>query len=168
MAIDFMKEIIFGSENKAESKMIAYRESKGTLKKIAPRLYTTNLLDSPETIVRRNLIPILGWRLPGCVISHKSASMLKPTDHGNLYVTYKFTKRIDDLPGLILNVLKGPGHLDSDIRLGASDVYASSEERWMLEVLQPARRGKDGESKGMSVTDIEVRLDSLIQSQDNR
>ena len=164
MAIDFMKEIIFGSDNKAESKMIAYRESKGTLKKIAPRLYTTNLLDSPETIVKRNLIPILGWRLPGCVISHKSASMLKPTDNENLYVTYKFTKRIDDLPGLILNVLKGPGHLDSDIRLGASDVYASSEERWMLEVLQPARRGKDGESKGMSLKDIETRLDSMIRA----
>ena len=163
MAIDFMKEIIFGSDNKAESKMIAYKEKKGIVRKIAPRLYTTNLLDSPESIVRRNLIPILGWRLPGCVISHKSASLLKPTNNGNLYVTYKFSKRIDDLPGLILNVMRGHGHLESDIRLGASDVYASSEERWMLEVLQPARKGKGGESKGMRLNDIEARLDSMIR-----
>lgn len=164
MAIDFLKEIIFGSDNAAESKMIAYKEGKGILKKIAPRLYTTNMMDSPEIIVRRNLIPILGWRLPGCVISHKSASSLKPTDNGNLFVTYKFNRRIDDLPGLILNVMKGPEHLESDIRLGASDVYSSSEERWMLEVLQPARRGKDGESKGMSLKDIETRLDSMIRA----
>lgn len=60
--------------------------------------------------------------------------------------------------------MKGPEHLESDIRLGASDVYASSEERWMLEVLQPARKGQDGESKGMSLKDIERRLDSMIRA----
>ncbi len=106
----------------------------------------------------------MGWRLPGCVISHKSASTLRPTESGNLYVTYKFNRRIDDLPGLILNVIKGPEHLNSDIRLGSADVYASSEERWMLEVLQPFRRGKDGESKGMSHQEVESRLDAMIRA----
>lgn len=164
MAIDFLKEIIFASDDKAESKMIAYREKKGLLKKIAPRLYTTNLLDSPESIVRRNLIAILGWRLPGCVISHKSASSLRPTEGGNLYVTYKFNRRIEDIPGLILNVMKGPGPLTSDIRLGMDEVYVSSEQRWMLEVLQPDRRGKDGERKGLDRKDVETRLDTMIRA----
>lgn len=164
MAIDFLKEIIFASENAAESKMIAHKESKGVIRKIAPRLYTSNLIDSPDAIVRRNLIPILGWRLPGCVISHRSASMLRPTEKGNLYVTFKFNRRIDDIPGLILNVMKGPEHLKSDIRLGSDNVYSSSEERWMLEVLQPARRGKDGESKGLSLMDVETRLDAMIRA----
>ncbi len=164
MAIDFLKEIVFASNNAAESKMIAYKESKGAIRRIAPRLYTTNMMDTPEAIVRRNLIAILGWRLPGCVISHKSASSLRPSDAGNLYVTYKFTRRIDDFPGLVLNVMKGPEHLESDIRLGSAEVYASSQERWMLEVLEPARRGKDGESKGMSVKDVELRLDGMIRA----
>ena len=164
MAIDFLKEIVFASDYAAESKMIAYKESKGAVRKIAPRLYTTNMLDTPEVIVKRNMITILGWRLPGCVISHKSASTLRPSDSGNLYVTYKFTRRIDDLPGLVLNVMKGPEHLDSDVRLGSAEVYASSEERWMLEVLEPARRGKDGESKGMSTKEVESRLDAMIRA----
>ena len=164
MAIDFFKEIIFASDDSAESKRISYKLAKGTLRKIAPRIYTTNLLDSPENIIKRNLIPILGWRFPGCVISHKSASMLRPTPSGNLYITYKFTRRIDDIPGLILNVMQGPGHLDSDIKLGSDDVYASSEERWMLEVLQPSKRGRDGESKGMAQSDVEARLDSMIRA----
>jgi len=164
MAIDFLKEIIFASGNASESKMIVLKESKGTIRKIAPRLYTSNLFDSPESIVRRNLIPILGWRLPGCIISHKSASMLRPTESGNLYVTHKFNRRIDELPGVVLNVMKGPNHLDSDIRLGVAEVYASSEERWMLEVLQSSRRGKDGESKGMSRKDVESRLDAMIRA----
>lgn len=164
MAIDFLKEIIFASDNAAESKMIAHKESKGTIRKIAPRVYTTNLMDAPENIIRRNLIPILGWRLPGCIISHKSASSLRPTRSGNLYVTYKFNRRIDDLPGLILNVMKGPAPLESDIRLGTANVYASSQERWMLEVLQSARRGKDGETKGMSSSEVESRLDAMIRA----
>lgn len=164
MAIDFYKEIIFASDKAADSKMIAYKESKGVIRKIAPRVYTTNLMDTPENIIRRNLISILGWRFPGCIISHKSASSLRPTNSGNLYVTYKFNRRIDDFPGLILNVMKGPEPLESDIRLGNADVYASSEQRWMLEVLQPARHGKDGETKGMSPKEIESRLDSMIRA----
>lgn len=164
MAIDFLKEIIFASDNAAESKMIAHKESKGLVRKIAPRIYTTNLVDAPENIVRRNLISILGWRLPGCVISHRSAATLRPTERGNLFVTYRFSRRIDDIPGVVLNVMKGHSHLESDIRLGSDNVYASSEERWMLEVLQPARRGKDGESKGLTLKDVESRLDSMIRA----
>ena len=60
MPINFLNEIIFASDKPTEAKMIAYKESKGDLRKIAPRLYTTNLVDSPENIVKRNLISILG------------------------------------------------------------------------------------------------------------
>ena len=164
MSIDFQKEIIFASDKPSEAKMISHKESKGTIRKIAPRLYTTNMIDSPENIVKRNLISILGWRFPGCVISHQSASSLRPTTKGNLYLTYKFTRRITDFPGLTLNLLEGYEHLESDIKLGSAEVYASSEERWMLEVLQPARRGKDGESKGLPVGEVEARLDAMIRA----
>lgn len=164
MEIDFLKEIIFASDKTTESKMIARKEANGTIRKIAPKIYSTNLLDSPESIIKRNLIQVLGWRLPGCVISHRSASSLRPTENGNLFITYKFNRRIDNIPGIVLNVMKGPEALDSDIRLGSAEVYASSEERWMLEVLQPARRGKDGESKGMSEKDVESRLEAMIRA----
>ena len=80
-------------------------------------------------------------------MSHKSAYLLRPTEFGNLFITYRFTKKITDLPGITLNVMEGPEHIDTDIRLGAADVYASSEERWMLEMMQQARTGKDGDIK---------------------
>ena len=102
MTIDFLKEIIFASDVPAESRMISYKEKQGNLRKIAPRIYTTNMIDSPESIVRRNLIDILAWRLPGCVLSHRSAFLLRPTELGNLFITYKFTKRITDIPGITL------------------------------------------------------------------
>jgi hypothetical protein len=39
------------------------------LKKIAPRIYTANLLDSESSIIRRNLFFILGKLYPGAVLS---------------------------------------------------------------------------------------------------
>ncbi len=164
------KSLIFASVNKLKYKMEAFKEvffggaPKGVKsKKIAPKIYTTNLIDSSENIIRRNLFEILAWRLPGCVISHKSAQLLRPTEQGYIYITYSFTKKITDYPGIVLNIMQGPTHIASDIRLGSSDVYCSSEYRWILEVLQPARKNKDGESKGLPISAIEERLDSMIR-----
>lgn len=164
MELNLSKEIIFASDDVSLSKKISTYEKNGKLRKIAPRLYTSNMIDSPANIVRRNIIEIIGWRLPGSLLSHKSASMLRPTEKGNLYITSTFTKRISELPGVVLNVMKGSPPLESDIVLGSSGIYVSSEYRWMLEVMQPARKGKDGEIKSFSNEFIEQRLEAMIKA----
>ena len=58
--VDTMKEMLFGSSNPNVSRMIR-------------RIYTTNLIDSLEHIVRRNLMEILAYRYPDALISHRSA-----------------------------------------------------------------------------------------------
>jgi len=156
------KELILASNEPKETMMLSRLSNKGRIRKIAPKVYTTNLIDSPESIIRRNMLELVSWRLPGCVISHRSAQSMRPTDSGNLYITYSFTKRIDTYPGIILNVMEGPKPLDSDISMGFVNLYVSSEPRWMLEVLQPTRRGKDGESKGMAQIDVELRLEDML------
>lgn len=161
--MDFRKEIIYASENAAESKLISRAEKAGKLRKLCNRLYTTNMINSPESIIRRNLIDILGWRLPGAVISHRSGATLRPTEQGNLYLTYTFTKRIN-LPGITLNVMEGPKATKSDIRLGQANIYVADEKRWMLESMQPARKGKDGDIKTLPVEFIESRLEAMIQA----
>ena len=160
--MDLQKELLLASNDANESKMLSRLLEKGRVRRIAPKVYTTNLIDSPESIIRRNLLELLAWRLPGSVISHRSAQSMRPTESGNLYVTYSFTKRIDTYPGLILNVMEGPKPLDSDISMGFVNLYVASEPRWMLEVLQPARRGKDGESKGLAQIDVEHRLEDML------
>lgn len=160
--MDLHKELILATDDANESKMVSRLLEKGRVRRIAPKVYTTNLVDSPESIIRRNLLELLAWRLPGCVISHRSAQTMRPTDKGNVYVTYTFTKRIDTYPGLVLNIMEGPKPLESDISMGYINLFVSSEPRWMLEVMQPARRGKDGESKGLPQTDIEHRLEDIL------
>ena len=63
-----LQEVIYGSSETAVSKQISKLEKEGTIKKIAPRLYTANLHEPPETIVRRNLFAILGHLYPGSML----------------------------------------------------------------------------------------------------
>ena len=57
--VDLNKEIVFASPDPVVSRVISRLVGEGRLRKLAPRLYTTNLADSAENIVRRNILNIL-------------------------------------------------------------------------------------------------------------
>ncbi|MDR1879608.1 MAG: Fic family protein [Tannerellaceae bacterium] len=157
--IDFRQEIIFASSDKSISNQISKAEKDGKIRKIAPRIYTTNLRDSIEHIVKRHFFDLLKWRFPNAVISHRSASELRPTETGNFFITSNYTKKITDLKGITLNVMKGNPALESDVNLGG--IYASSEWRWVLENMQVSRK-KGGKSKTFPIDYIEDKLEKII------
>ena len=157
--IDFRQEILFASSDKSASYQISKAEKEGKIKKIAPRIYTTNLRDSVEYIIKRHFFDILKWRFPEAVISHRSASELRPTESGNFFLTSNYTKKITDLKGITLNVMEGKPALASDVNLGG--IYASSEWRWMLENMQISRK-KGAESKTFPIEYIEDKLEKII------
>jgi hypothetical protein len=157
--LDFSKEIVFSSSDKSISNKIAKAEKEGKIRKISPRIYTTNLRDSEEYIIKRNFFEILKWRFPEAVISHRSASELRPTETGNFFLTSNYSKKITDFKGITLNVMEGKPALDSDVNLGG--IYSSSEWRWILENMQRSRK-KGGESKTFPIEYIEDRLEKII------
>ncbi|MHB1107932.1 MAG: Fic family protein, partial [Lutibacter sp.] len=55
-----LQEIIYSSSDKKVRKQIAMLESTGKIKKIAPRIFTSNFIDTDEIIIKRNLFSILG------------------------------------------------------------------------------------------------------------
>ena len=157
--LNLSKEIIFSSSDSNISRRISLAEKTAKLKKIAPRIYTSNMLDSVESIVKRNLIDILAWRYPNAVISHRSAHELRPTEKAEFFLTYNFRKKISDLPGLTININEGPKAIEGDIMLNG--IYIASEYRWMLECMQISKR--QGEhSKILPVSFIENRLEKMI------
>ena len=157
--IDFNKEIIFSSSDSVISRAISKAEKDGKIRKIAPRIFTTNLRDSIEYIVKRNFFEILKWRFPNAVISHRSASELKPTETGNFFITSTSARKITDLKGITLNIMDGKQALDSDVNLGG--LYISSEWRWVLENMQASKK-KAGESKTFPIEFIEDKLEKII------
>ena len=158
-SVDFRQEIIFASSGKSASYQISKAEKEGKIKKIAPRIYTSNLWDSEEHIIKRHFFDILKWRFPKAVISHRSASELRPTETGSFFLTSNYTKKITELKGITLNVMKGKPALASDVNLGG--IYASSEWRWILENMQISRK-KGSESKSFPIEYIEDKLEKMI------
>ena len=155
-----LQEVIFGSSNPNISKKISKLEKEGKLKKIAPRLYTGNLEESPESIIRRNIFTILGRLFPGAVLSHRSALEFQPTSTNQIFLTHTYTKKTK-LPGLTIRFLKGYGAIEGDNIL-SGEIYASQQARAFLENLQTSRkRGPD--SKTLTSREIEERLEQIVR-----
>ncbi len=108
-----LQEIIFGSADKKASRMISVLIKKGAAKKIAPKIYTTNLHDTSESIIKRNWFRILATQYPKSLLSHRSALECKPTPKGHIYVTYSYTKKVS-LPGLMIHFLQGQKPMEGD------------------------------------------------------
>ncbi len=133
-----MSEIIFASSNSQEAYKISKMLQEKKIRKIAPRIYSTNLEEAPSAIVQRNILEILGNLYPEAVLSHRSAFEFKPTTTNNLFVTYTYTKKIK-LPGITINFLEGKGPIDGDNKM-IGELYIASEPRRFLENLQITKK----------------------------
>src|SRR5688572_29236029 len=80
---------------------------KGLLRKVGPRLYTTDLETPAETLLRRNALLVASLRWPGCVISHRTALEMRDAD-GVVFLTGPADKT-ERLSGLTIKVKRGPG-----------------------------------------------------------
>lgn len=155
-----LPEIIFSSSDSSTSQQISKLEKAGKIRKIASRVYTSNLLESPAAIIRRNLFSILGHLFPNAVLSHRSALEFRPTDSGNIFLTFGYTRTIS-LGDLTIRFLKGSGPIKGDNPL-SGELYASQRERALLENLQSSRKsGPD--SKIVPHEEIEKRLEEVIR-----
>lgn len=157
--LNTQKEIIFASSNPNISRVLSKKEKDGELRKVAPRIYTTNLVDSLENIVRRNFIDILAYRYPDALISHRSANEMRPTPTGDFFLTNSTTRRVTDLPGITLNFVKGPEATSRDIPF--MGMHISGEYRYMLENMQISRKSGH-ESRVLPVSVIESKLEQLL------
>ena len=158
-SVDLKKEIVFASSDPDVSHQISRLVKQNRLRKIAPRLYTTNFVDSPETIVKRNILSILNWRFPNTVISHRSACEMRITPAGTFFLTGKYTRKITDLPGVTIYMLKGPATDMKDMVYGK--MFIASEYRWMLENMQASRK-QENDSKTLPIAVIERKLESVL------
>ena len=153
-------EIVMATSDKSLSQQRTSMIKKGLLRKIAPKIYTINLEDEPDVIIRRNVFYIIGQLYPQAVISHRSAYELKPTADGDIYLTYSYSKNIS-LPGLTVHLMEGPKGTEHDMPF-IENLYISSLERRTLENLQKGR-ARGNSSKCLPRTSIEEFLERMLQ-----
>jgi len=155
-----LQEIIFSSSDPVVSRTISKLEKNGQLKKIAARIYTSNLQEDITVIIKRNIFKIIGHLFPGSLLSHRSALEYKPTVTGDIFLTYSHDRKIF-LPGITVNMMRGPSVMQGDY-LFTDGLYVSQQERAILENFQESRK-PGAKSKTLTLPEIEERLDQVVR-----
>ena len=125
------------------------------LRRLAPRLYTPNLADAPESIVSRNLWPVLALLFPGTVVGYRTALSMRPTPGGKVFLVGGYDRTVA-LPGVTVRMVKGGGPVEGDVDY-AGALHLASEARALLECLGVKR--VEAESPGLP----RVRLEELLE-----
>ena len=153
-------EIVISTRDKSRTQAMRRAVKAGILRKITSKIYSTNLEDSAESIIRRFRYQIIIALFPKGIISHRSAFDGGISSDGTIILTYRYSK-IVKLPGLTIRLIKGP-EPDSEDTPFLENLYISSRARAFLENISPSRE-RHGFIKKVSKKVIEERLDRIAR-----
>ena len=134
--------------------------SAGELREVASRIYSSDLTNPPETLTRKNWLPVVQHLFSGELIRHRSQLEEQSAADGHLFLTYRYTRNVE-WPGLVVHLLGGPGPLPGDAPFGAGSLLFESGAQGLLENLQPARVRKGEVSKTLPLANVEERLETV-------
>jgi hypothetical protein len=151
------------ANNQTEARRLQRLASAGKLRRIYAGVYTDDLVQPLESIVRRELFALCSLVAPGAIISHRSAlEGGRPTPAGSIFLTGA-NRRDFELPGVRLRVVQGVGPLDSDIRIPTftGDAFISSQARALLENLISSR-GDPADRRTLGSDGVEAWLARFV------
>lgn len=153
---------VFASD--ARTSVAAHRAVEaGRARRIARGLYTRNVDEPIESVVRRNWAAIAAIYGPGGVVVDRSAFEAKPSSDGSLMLDggpQLKSRRSRDLPGLKLRVRPGPGPLNGDMPHMNGLFFSSRARAWLDNLV--ASRSRGGVSRTLSRAELEVGLNRLV------
>lgn len=100
----------------AMSASVSRAAAAGKLQKLGSRLYTTNLTEAPESLVRRHLWEIVAGYFPGGLVADRTALEQRPAADGSVFLVAAKGGNIV-LPGVTLRARRGPGWKPGDFPL---------------------------------------------------
>ena len=130
--VDAMPEVFVSTV--AISREVSRRTKAGRLRKLASRLYTSNLDEPAETLVRRNLWEIVAGFFPEALIADRTAFEIGPAEDGSVFLVAK-RGRLVVLSGVLLYVRRGAAPLVTDRAL-LGGLFLSSTARAYLDNLR--------------------------------
>ena len=158
-SLDHMPEAFVS--DKSITRAVSRAVKAGKLRKLASRLYTSNMADPPEAIVARNLWNVVAGYFPGALIADRTALENAPASDGSVCL---ITRRGQDiaLPGLVLRPRRGLGPLPAE-RPFLGELFLSSTARAYLENMRRSRARGGLVARTLGRAEIEERLDTLIR-----
>jgi hypothetical protein len=145
----------------AMSAAVSRAVAAGKLRRLGPRLYTTNLTEDPATLVRRRLWEIAAGFFPGGLVADRTAIEQQPAPDGSVFLVARKGGRVV-LPGVTLRVRRGPGPRPDDFKL-RDDLYCMSTARALVENMRPTR-ARSGAASTLKRSEIEAWLDQFLRN----
>lgn len=139
---------------------VSRRAKRGQIRKIGPRLYTTNVSDDPAAVIRRNVWEVVGLLFPDTVVGYRTALEGKPSPEGTVNLVGGYD-RLLELPGLTVRQIKGPGPLEGDTPF-VGRLWLASRARALLESLRPSRATVAG-ARGLPREEIERMVERIVR-----
>ena len=128
----------------------------GRIRRLAPNVFTADLVSAPEETVAENRWPILARILPGAVVADRSAAEDGRVVSGRLFIVSDLPRRSVRLPGLEIRVRPG-GPIEAPVPdLPWPDgLRMSSPARTLLDNLADSR-SRDGQAaRTLSLAELE-------------
>jgi hypothetical protein len=157
--LDKLPEIFVS--NRGITSAVSKAVQAGRLRKIASRLYTSNLTEAPEKIVKRNWYALLKDYFPDALISDRTALENRPASDGSVFIISAGTREVV-LPGITFKPRRGPVPLEND-RLFLGGVRLCSAPRAWLENMRPSRGRGGAVSRTLAKAELEEQLDRLLR-----
>lgn len=136
---------------------------RGELRKIGSRLYTRNLTEDPERLVRRNWYHLITSYYPDALITDRTALENKPAEDGSVFLVSAKTSETK-LPGLTFRPRQGAGPIDSDKPFAGGALLASTPRAY-LENMRASRARGGRIARTLTRAELEQRLDALLRVQ---
>jgi hypothetical protein len=152
---------IFLPEN---AKWASRAAARGEIRRLARGLYTRNLDEPAEQLVRRRWYDVAALYYPGAVIVDRSAAVSGPAVDGSLFLDIgarPVNPRPLALPGLTLRSRNGPGPVEGDGHFAG--LRMSSPARTLLDNLRPSR-ARSGVARTLRPEEVEDRLDRIARA----
>jgi hypothetical protein len=161
-SIDDQPEIFFTTT--ATSRSIRRLLDAGQIRWVEGRMYTKNLVDPLEEVVRRRVWDVAAGYFPGAVVSDRTAFEMRPVgDEGSVFLVSN-TARVVRLPGLVLNCRRGVGPVAGDQPFMDGGLHLSSYPRRFLENMRPSR-ARAGSRRTLTRAEMEARLREILAKQ---
>jgi hypothetical protein len=155
-------EVFFTST--ASSRAIRRLFDAGQIRAVGGRLYTKNLVDPLEEILRRRVWDVAAGYFPGAVIVDRTAFELRPSgEEGSVFLSGPRARSVR-LPGLVLNCRQGPGPVTGDQPFLAGGLYLSSYPRRFLDNMRLSR-ARIGSRRTLTRSEMEDRLSEILSKQ---
>jgi len=145
------------------TKAVSAAVERGELRKLGSRLYTRNLDEDPNGLVKRNWYHLITAYYPDALITDRTGLENGPADDGSICLISE-KKRDTELPGIIFRPRKGPPPLESD-RPFVGGARLASTARAYLENMRPSRARAGRLPRTLSREEIEERLDTMLRRQ---